>query len=197
MIFVTPLNGSKFTLVERTVRAFIQISHAWSSVCIIACSLDYSPRRLLTNCETRRFHSLTWENRRGPRDGAYTLGTYTTRKQRCVSPRHIRTVIYVRSMVWSIAPYLFIFHRVLAPGTISSFSFHCVRTRRGKNMKSPRPPFPRAWHSINFFFFRGIAEIFTKTDRLSYSRQTKKWGGGRARLVNADPSPWDTFESKK
>lgn len=57
-----------------------------------------------------------------------------------------------------------------------------------KNMKSPRPLFPHAWHSINSFFFRSTAEIFTKTDRLSYSRQTKKWGGGRARLINGDPS---------
>lgn len=73
-----------------------------------------------------------------------------------VSSDACRQGIYIRAFDGlidrPIAPYLFIFHRVLAPGTISSFSFHCVRTRGGKNMKSPRPPFPRAWHSINFFF---------------------------------------------
>jgi len=200
MIFVAPLNGSKFTLVERTVRALIQISHAWSNVCIIACSLDYSPRRLLTNCETRRFHSLTWENRKGPRDGAYTLGTYTTRKQRCVSPRHIRMVIYVRSMVWSIGLSLRIYlysiecsH--LVPLALSRSTAYACEGR--KKYEIPTPTLSTSVALYQFFFFRGIAEIFTKTDRLSYSRQTKKWGVGRARLVNADPSPWDTFESKK
>ena len=72
-----------------------------------------------------------------------------------------------------IAPYLFIFHRVLAPGTISSFSFHCVRTRGGKKYEIPTPTLSTRV-ALYQFFFRGTAEIFTKTDRLSYSRQTKK-----------------------
>jgi len=83
------------------------------------------------------------------------LGTYATREQRCMSPGY--THGYIRAFDGlidrPIAPYLFIFHRVLAPGTISSFSFHCVRTRGGKKYEIPTPTLStRVWHSINFFF---------------------------------------------
>lgn len=52
-----------------------------------------------------------------------------------------------------IAPYLFIFHRVLAPGTISSFSFHCVRTRGGKKYEIPTPTLSTRVALYQFFFF--------------------------------------------
>lgn len=140
----------------------------------------------LTNRETRCFHSLT--SRAGLDYGSYTLWEpILPRDQRCVSPERIRTLDGLIDR--PIVPYLFIFHRVLAPGTISSFSlplffsftFDYVR-REEKNMKSPRP---HPFHALYQFFQHGTAEIFTKTDRLSYSRQTKKWDGERAQLVNA------------
>lgn len=127
-----------------------------------------------------------------PRLWAHTLGTYTTRDQRCVSPEHIRTLDGLIDR--PIAPYLFIFHRVLAPGTISSFSrsfslflFYVPTTyiRRERKIWNPHAYTLSMRVALYQFFQRGTTEIFTKTDRLSYSRQTKKWGGERAQLVNA------------
>lgn len=149
MISEAPLNGSKFMC-----RANFATAHPNQPRLIER--LHYCSPVGLMNRETRHFHSLTWENHRdesrlwSPHFGNLRYARAAMRVARAYTYGYIRT--FDGLIDRPIAPYLFIFHRVLAPGTISSFSFHCVRTRGGKNMKSPRLPFPRAWHSINFFF---------------------------------------------
>lgn len=137
---------------------------------------------------TKRDASIRWLKRAGLDYGSYTLWELMLR----VASDACRQNIYVRSMVWSIGLSLRIYlysiecsHLALLALSLSlffSFTFDYVRTKGEKNMKSPRP---HPFHALYQFFQRGTAEIFTKTDRLSYSRQTKKWDGERAQLVNA------------
>lgn len=100
-------------------------------------------------------------------------------------------------MVWSIGLSLRIYlysiecsH--LAPLALSlalplsfSFTFPATYIRREREIWNPHAYILSMRVALYQFFQRGTTEIFTKTDRLSYSRQTKKWGGERAQLVNA------------
>lgn len=107
----------------------------------------YSSRRIITRLSRSRSFAHF--------EGSRTFGSYA-REQRCVSPENTYGAIYTPALDGlidrPIAPYLFIFHRVLAPGAISSFSFRYVRTRGGKKYEILTPVSARARVALYQFF---------------------------------------------
>lgn len=194
--------GSKFTLVGRTWSTYPNQPRLIERLhyCVLAWEVILSlPVGLLTNRETRNdspLYSTTWENRRDePRFCGSTL--FGNLQYAWLAMRVARTYTLYRFdglIDRPIAPYLFIFHRVLAPGTISSFSFRCVRTRGGKKYEILTPTlFLRAWHSINFFFFVAPPKSLPKLIDCHISRARKY------EAMNV-PGLWtlrETLESKK
>lgn len=153
---MAPLNGSKFTLVERTPRkrssksatldrAFALL-HARSIILPagLLAKRDASIRRLERAAETGLDYGA-------PHFGNPHYAWVVMRVARAYTHGYIRT--FDGLIDRPIAPYLFIFHRVLAPGTISSFSFHCVRTRGGKKYEILTPTLSTRVALYQFFFF--------------------------------------------
>lgn len=93
MIFVAPLNGNKFTLAEQLHERSSKSATLDRAVALLLARSIILPVGLLTNCETRRFHSLAWENRR---DGSRIMGPTLWEPTLRVSNDACRQGIYVQ-----------------------------------------------------------------------------------------------------